>query len=130
VKSAARILVALLFPTTIQHPYALIAIPSSPAGPCITFHGRAHYYSGDGQLRIWRIGTHHEFEPDRSTYDQVISWLTAGVPPAERRDYASPESAMNLFADFEVCPVEPLRQGAVQQAKILSATHRHYVRVD
>ncbi|MFZ0393246.1 MAG: hypothetical protein WCF17_00530 [Terracidiphilus sp.] len=107
-----------------------VAISLSAAEPCVTFHGRAHYYGGDGQLRIWRIGTHHEFEPDSSTWSQVISWLEAGVPPVERKNYASPASAVNLFADFEVCPTEPLRKGAVQEAKIMSATHRHYVRTD
>lgn len=98
----------------------------SAAEPCLTFHGRAHFYSGDGQLRVWHIGTHHEFEPDQSTWDRVTSWLEAGVPPTERKNYLEPASVLYLFADFKVCPTEPFRQGAVQEARVLSATHRHY----
>jgi len=97
------------------------------AESCTTFHGRAHFYSGDRQLRIWQIGTHHEYEPDVSSWDQVMDWLIAGVKPSERKNYASPASGVYLFADFTVCPTEPLRRGALQKAKVKSAMHRHYV---
>lgn len=95
--------------------------------PCTTIHGRARFYSGDGQLRIWQIGTHHEFEPDQSTWDSVMGWLEAGVKQPDRVKYASPAQAVDLFADFLICPTEPLKQGAVQHAKVKSASHRHYV---
>jgi hypothetical protein len=49
---------------------------------CLAIHGRLHYYGGDGQLRIWQIGTHHEFTPDESTWDTTIGWLRAGVNPS------------------------------------------------
>jgi len=40
----------------------LLMSPSlSLAETCREIHGRAVFYSGDGQLRIWHIGTHHEF---------------------------------------------------------------------
>jgi len=94
---------------------------------CMTIHGRARYYSGDGQLRIWHIGTHHEYEPVDPSWDTVISWLEAGVKKSERANYYIPASAVDLFADFEVCPTEPLRKGAVQHAQVKSASHRHYV---
>jgi len=96
----------------------------------MTIHGRAHLYSGDGQLRIWHIGTHHEYEPDESSDALVIKWLEEGVPPSQRQDYATPASAVDLFADFEVCPTEPFKKGAVQKAKVVSASHRHYVRTN
>ena len=93
---------------------------------CMAIHGRARFYSGDGQLRIWHIGTHHEYEPDESSWDTVMGWLEAGVKKSERANYYIPASVVDLFADFEVCPTEPLRNGAVQHARVKSASHRHY----
>jgi hypothetical protein len=101
---------------------------SRAAESCITIHGRAHFYVGDGQLRIWQIGTHHEFEPqDPASRGRVIGWLEEGVKSSEGKNYAAPASMVYLFADFEVCPTEPFKQGAVQSAKVLSASHRRYV---
>lgn len=93
---------------------------------CMTIRGRAHYYDGDANLRIWHIGTHHEFEPDNSTWNIVMKWLDEGVKPSEKH-YAAPESQIDLYADFLVCPVEPFKKGSLQKARILSATHRRYV---
>jgi len=108
----------------------LPSLTATAAEPCQQFHGRAHLYSGDLQLRIWHIGTHHEFEPDETTWTTVVDWLNAGVSAKERSNYAIPASDVMLYGDFSVCPVEPLRKGWVQQAKILSVSHRHYVRLD
>ncbi len=106
-----------------------LGVPALATGPCREIHGRAHFYGGDGQLRIWHIGTHHEYEPDNSSWDKVMEWLEAGVPDAEKSQYASPASAVNLYADFLICPTEPLVNGAVQHAEVKSASHRHYVRL-
>ena len=97
------------------------------AEPCTKIRGRAHLYSGDGQLRIWYIGTHHEFEPDNSSQPSVLKWLNAGVKNPEKSRWASPDSTVFLFADFVVCPIEPYKKGSVQRAIIRSAEHRHYV---
>ena len=99
------------------------------ADSCMTIHGRANLFGGDLQLRIWQIGTHHEFEPDESTLDSVLDWLNAGVSRKDKENYAIPASTVYLFADFNICPTEPLRKGWVQQAKVKSAVHRHYVKV-
>ena len=106
-----------------------VVLPMHAAQPCMTIHGRAHYYGGDGQLRIWHIGTHHEYEPDATSWDRVMGWLSAGVKPSDRSKYASPESMVNLFGDFLICPTEPFKKGSVQRAKIKSVTHRRYVEV-
>lgn len=98
------------------------------ADPCKVIHGRAHFYGGDGQLRIWHIGTHHEYEPDEASWDRVMKWLEDGVPESEKANYASPASAVYLYADFLVCPTEPLKKGAVQRAEIKSVSHRRYVK--
>lgn len=105
------------------------AVSSLAADACFTIHGRAHFYGGDGQLRIWHVGTHHEFEPDESTWAQVEGWLESGVNESDRKRYAIPVSLLNLFADFSVCPIEPFKTGSVQKARIVSATHRRYVRI-
>jgi len=105
-------------------------VGSACAGePCKLIHGRAHFYGGDGQLRIWHIGTHHEYEPDQSSDERVMQWLEAGVPDSEKPTYASPASAVYLYADFLICPTEPWVKGAVQHAEVKSASHRRYVRI-
>jgi hypothetical protein len=100
------------------------------AEACRVIHGRAHFYGGDGQLRVWHIGTRHEYEPDESSLPRVMKWLEAGVPENERANYASPASSVYLYADFLICPTEPFKPGSVQRAKIKSASRRRYVKVE
>lgn len=106
-----------------------IAVPLRAAESCFTIHGRAHLYGGDGQLRIWHVGTHHDYEPDESSWARVESWIEAGVKDPDKSRYAAPASYVNLFADFLICPTEPFKKGSVQRAKVVSAQHRHYVPV-
>jgi hypothetical protein len=106
-----------------------VTLPLQAADSCFTIHGRAHLYGGDGQLRIWHVGTHHDYEPDDSSWARVESWLEAGVKDSDKSKYASPASYAYLFADFLICPTEPFKKGSVQQAKIINAQHRHYVPV-
>ena len=94
----------------------------------MTIHGRLHFYGGDGQLRIWHIGTNHEFTPDDSSWDSVIGWLIDGVKPSERKNFASPAIAVDLFGDFQICPTEPFVKGAVQHARVIGVSHRRYVK--
>jgi hypothetical protein len=108
----------------------LASLPIYAAEPCRTIHGRATFYDADGELRIWHIGTHHDFEPDQSSWDKVIGWLEAGVNDSDKANYAFPASAVNLFGDFLVCPTEPYKKGTVQKAKFKSVSHRHYVPVN
>lgn len=108
-----------------------ITLPLQASESCFTIHGRAHLYGGDGQLRIWHIGTHHEYEPDETSWARVESWLEAGVKDSDKSKVygASPASYLNLFADFLICPTEPFKKGSVQRAKVVSSEHRHYVPV-
>jgi hypothetical protein len=89
---------------------------------CKVIHGRARLYCGDGQLRIWHIGTRHDFEPDDSSWQRVEGWLEAGAKPT-----GACQDNADLFADFLICPTEPYKKGAVQKAKVKAAYHRHYV---
>ena len=109
--------------------FAVVTVfPAQAAEACKTIHGCAHRNGGDGQVRIWHIGTHHEYEPDESSWQQVEKWLEAGVTDSERAKYASPVSEVYLYADFLICPIEPFRRGAVQRAKVKRAVRRHYTR--
>ena len=110
-------------------PVCFVALQLQAGEACFTIHGRAHLYGGDGQLRVWRIGTHHDYTPDESSWARVVSWLEAGVKEPDKTRYASPASMLNLFADFLICPTEPFKEGSVQQAKIVRAQHRRYVPV-
>jgi hypothetical protein len=104
---------------------ALLIFPLSAfaADSCTVIHGRARLYSGDSQLRIWHVGTHHDFEPDETSWDMVMGWLNEGTTKI-------PADNVMLFGNFTVCPTEPFRKGAVQHAKIISVKNRHYVRLD
>jgi len=93
----------------------------------MTIHGRLHLYGGDGQLRIWQIGTHHDFTPDDSSRGMVVGWLENNASESDKKSLACPACASDLYADFLICPKEPYKKGSVQSAKIISATHRHYV---
>lgn len=107
----------------------LIACASYAAEPCQMFHGRARFYSADGQFRIWHIGTHHEFMPSRYVdqdewghgWDRVLDLLNKGNP------HPSSPSDQQLFADFTVCPIEPFHQGAAQSATVKSIRRAHIV---
>jgi len=87
-------------------------------------------YGGDGQLRIWHVGTHHDYQPDESSSDRVIDWLKAGVKDSDKERYVNPASTVDLYADFVICPIEPYRKGWVQRAIVKSASRRRYVKVD
>jgi hypothetical protein len=58
----------------------------------------------------------------------VIGWLRGGVKPVKKKDYADPAIAVDQFGNFELCPTEPFRKGAVQETKVLCVTHRRYVK--
>jgi hypothetical protein len=97
------------------------------AEPCQSFHGRALFYSADGQFRIWHIGTHHEFEPPdmpgsnpdyEPSWNRLMTVLLAGSQNPD--DHA-------VYGDFVVCPTQPYHHGAVQPAVIRSMSHLRVV---
>jgi hypothetical protein len=87
------------------------------AEPCREIHGRARLYTGDGQLFIWHIGTHHEFWIlDDASWDVIFKYIPNG-------------GGKDLFGDFTVCPTKPYRKGAAQSAIVKSVRHPHLVDV-
>lgn len=87
--------------------------------PCVQIHGRARLYTADGQLRIWHIGTHHEFEPldKASWYKLLVILLPKGVSGTQ----------YDLFADFTHCPTQPFKQGWVRPAEVRVTLHEHVI---
>jgi hypothetical protein len=91
-------------------------------GVCYWARGRLNLYNGTPSFRLWKIGTHR------------ILGIYSG-PDGEKRDELDnehPEFPANvsrvfkplsnqIFADFEICPLEPEATGAMQAACIESA---------
>ena len=94
------------------------------ATSCRWTHGRLQEYEGTPAYRLWKIGTHHLF----GIYSGPSAWR--GNPLV--LDNEHPELPANLgalihsgpvqvFGDFELCPLEPERSGFMQAACIDSA---------
>jgi hypothetical protein len=91
------------------------------AASCYWTHGRLTYGNGTPALRLWKIGTHRLLgiysgpSVNPSSMDNENPELPANIAakfhPFENR----------IFADFEVCPLEPERRGAMQMACVESA---------
>lgn len=92
----------------------LTSISASATEKCHEVHGRAVYYSGDGQLRIWHIGTHHEFSIDEGS----PSWNLL-------LDILGNDGSKALYADFTVCPISGFVRGEAQEAAVTKIRHPH-----
>jgi len=92
-------------------------IPTNAAS-CYWARGRLSYYNGTPAFRLWKVGTHR------------LLGIYSG-PSVDRygEDNESPELPQNVkvgfgeesFGLFEVCPLEPERDGAMQAACIETA---------
>jgi len=95
----------------------LFSVCAQSAEPCQEIHGRATLYTGDGQLMIWNIGTHHEFWIlDDASWDKIFKYIPNG-------------GGKDLFADFTVCPTKPFKKGAAQPAVVQSIRNPRLVTV-
>jgi len=106
------------------------------AALCYWTHGRLSVYNGNPSMRIWKIGTHRilgvlngpshfppgqedienpelgpeldrAFEADNRAHKRATGIMWAVPPP--------------VFADFEICPLEPEHEGWMQPVCIESA---------
>lgn len=107
------------------------------ASLCYWTHGRLSVWQGNPPFRIWRVGTH-----------RILAVFSgpSRFPPRNDRDSSFPEWPASLdkaydayngrlkrergsigaipppaFADFEVCPLEPAKNGEMQAVCIESA---------
>jgi hypothetical protein len=94
------------------------------ASMCYWTRGRLQYYNGTPSYRLWKIGT--------TRLLGIYSGPTVWTGDHLIRDNENPEYPTNvasvfappgnrIFADFEVCPLEPERAGFMQAACIESA---------
>ena len=120
-----------------------IAVQASPATtpakhPCKTpqiapncywAHGRLSVYNGGyPNFRLWRIGTNRMMgiwnSPwDYAHRDQMVLEDEDDNFPANIETLKINFLQVNLFGDFEVCPLEPLKPAARQAACIAAAKH-------
>jgi hypothetical protein len=92
------------------------------AKTCYWTHGRINAGNGTPSFRLWIVGTHHklgiysgpsvdrEGSPDNE-YHELPANLLQKFKPFKNW----------VFADFEVCPLEPERPGEMQAACVESA---------
>jgi hypothetical protein len=94
----------------------------SPSHPSKTRGTRLSFYNGTPSYRLWKIGTNRllgiysEPSVDRRSVDNEDPELPANV----QRAWLS-RIGQQVFADFEVCSLEPERPGFMQAACIESA---------
>src|SRR4030095_15770104 len=70
---------------------ALLALsPLWATEPCKVIRGRARVYGGDGQLRIWHVGTHHDYQPEESSSERDMDTFKYAM--LERITITSPMS--------------------------------------
>jgi hypothetical protein len=91
------------------------------AASCYWAHGRLGYGNGTPAVRLWKIGTNRVLgifsgpSVDRGGLDNENPDLPANI-------YGKLKPLENwIYADFEVCPLEPEQKGAMQAACIESA---------
>jgi hypothetical protein len=95
------------------------------AASCYWTHGRLNFYNGAPSYRFWKIGTKRILGvysgPDR-------------YPPRTDKDSQRPEFPAEIdkvfrppintvYANFEICPLEPERKGEMQAVCIESASN-------
>lgn len=99
---------------------------SENAASCYWTRGRLQEYEGTPAYRLWKIGTHHLF----GIYSGRSAWRGNRLAP-DNEDPEFPPSVRTLirsgsvqvFGDFEICPLEPERPGFMQAACIESANN-------
>jgi hypothetical protein len=93
------------------------------AASCYWTHGRLNFANGAPSYRIWKIGTKRILGvysgpsryPPRTDKDSQLPEFPAEVDKVFRPPNNS------IYADFEVCPLEPERKGEMQAVCIESA---------
>jgi hypothetical protein len=92
------------------------------AGSCYWTHGRLVNYNGTPTLRLWKIGT-----------KRILAVHSGpGYKRGDNKENENPEVPANVdqafktdltrvYADFEICPLEPGRRGEMQVVCIESA---------
>jgi hypothetical protein len=110
------------------------------ASLCYWTHGRLSVYNGNPSFRIWKIGTHRllgvfngpsHFPPRIPSFDDDV--FNPELPAELYGAYEADNQRLKretgimwavpppVFADFEVCPLEPEKKGEMQAVCLESA---------
>ena len=90
------------------------------ANSCYWTHGRVGFYNGTPAIRLWKVGTNRLLgiysgpSVDRHGLDNEDPQMPANL----KRTFKPSEN--RVYGEFEVCPLEPEREGAMQAACIES----------
>ncbi len=106
---------------------------SAIASSCYQTHGRMMVYNGGyPNLRLWKIGTHDLLGiwsgPLQFAHKEFLNSYPEGdgseLPTNVASAFVRNDSTHTaIYADFEVCPLEPHIPGHMQAACIESAKH-------
>lgn len=83
-------------------------------GKCFTVHGRLSLYNGTPSPRIWRIGTKRVLGVDETAHEEMA------MPDDLARKL---NFELDIYGDFEVCPLTKEKPGVMQIVCIESASH-------
>ena len=133
INATTRIAPALIFlltaqaSTANQHYRTLPCKTAALAPSCVRIHGRLWQGNGTPSMRLWQIGTHHVYGIYTNQYGfkhdiETLDNESPGIPDNVERQRGN-LFLPDVYADFDVCPLEPLIQGHMQAACIESATH-------
>lgn len=133
----ATIFVMLAFQATAyDRPVRARRVPcktESNAVSCYWTHGRLQYGNGTPALRLWKTGTNRLLG--------IYSGPPVNVRGDDKGDNEDPELPASvstrliptktiIWADFEVCPLEPEKAGVMQPACIESAKNVFVEKLD
>jgi hypothetical protein len=103
------------------------------ASSCYCTHGRLGFYNGNPAFRLWKIGTNRLFGIYCGPSSYHGPWAET-TPLLDNEDPEFPADVVRtfkthrefwvphrIFADFEVCPLEPEKPGTMQAACVESA---------
>jgi len=100
------------------------------AASCYQTHGRLAVANGAVNWRLWKIGTHDILGIYSGPSSYAHAWETLDtehpqMPHNLARYYEDAKNPFGplIYADFQVCPLEPHIPGHMQAACIESATH-------
>jgi len=122
----------ILFPHAANHPLPRAAPdppllrpigPTAPDIPCTWLHARLEAYNGAPTLRLFQLGTQHVFGLGTS-YEAThhcphCNPNAPDLPPNVDKVFIGFKNV--VIADFQVCPLQALRPGHMQPARIIAA---------
>lgn len=97
------------------------------ASTCVRIHGRLAAGNGTPSTRLWQIGSRHIYGIYSNRYGFTHDGV-AGDNESPELHFVFPrkmpdQGGWTVYAEFEVCPLEPFVQGHMQAACIAGATH-------